>query len=221
MFLYSNEVRSTASHVPQYRYRASCIDTRIVKSLWRYIVRIDISNTELDIQHVFIFGWTNPLSSKSSRTKQETFWEKITVHPTYIHMKIRMYTKQCTKTAAGMSDRHYKCRIFCTLIYQPEMIHYFDKNYKIEHVHRFECIAPITIKKTNGKFNPAGTANWFGIWTGINTDTTQINPYCIEPLKMKKAQCFIESKDVNPKCGSWTNYPDIKGQVWKCAILNK
>ncbi len=24
---------------------------------------------------------------------------------------------------------------------------------------------------------------------------------------------FIESKDVNPKCGSWTNYPDIKGQV--------
>lgn len=25
---------------------------------------------------------------------------------------------------------------------------------------------------------------------------------------------FIESKDVNPKCGSWTNYPDIlEGQV--------
>lgn len=65
------------------------------------------------------------------------FERQITVNPTYT-WRLEIYTKQCTKTAAGMSDRHYKCRIFCTLFTNQKWFIILTKTTKLSMFHRFE-----------------------------------------------------------------------------------
>lgn len=98
----------------------------------------------------FALKVTIPLNSKSSRTKHKRPFEgQITVNPTYAHMQIRYIHKEmhtiCSRDVRDITNAEYFALSFTD--HKRFIILTLKQNWAC--FTDFNCIAPITIKKTN------------------------------------------------------------------------